>query len=147
MVRIGGADKTLYVVAESLRMQFPVRVLLVDDVAAFRSVARAYLLEISEVELIGEASGGDEALEQMVRLQPDLILMDIHMARGNGLATTRQIRALEDAPRVVLFSLQSDDAMRRAAFAAGADDFSPRATSCRASPPRSAGWLADMMGS
>jgi DNA-binding NarL/FixJ family response regulator len=104
-------------------MQSPVRVLLVDDVAAFRSVARAYLSEISEVELIGEASGGDEALEQMVRLQPDLILMDIHMARGNGLATTRQIRTLEDAPRVVLFSLQSDDAMRRAAFAAGADDF------------------------
>jgi DNA-binding NarL/FixJ family response regulator len=104
-------------------MQSPVRVLLVDDVAAFRSVARAYLSEISEVELIGEASGGDEALEQMVRLQPDLILMDIHMARGNGLSTTRQIRTLEDAPRVVLFSLQSDDAMRRAAFAAGADDF------------------------
>jgi len=104
-------------------LELPIRVLLVDDVAAFRTVARAYLREISEVLLIGEASGGDEALEQMERLQPDLILMDVHMARGNGLSTARRIRAQAGRPRVVLFSLQSDDAMRRAAFAAGADDF------------------------
>jgi len=104
-------------------MEVPIRVLLVDDVAAFRTVARAYLREISEVQLIGEASGGDEALEQMERLQPDLVLMDVHMARGNGLATVRRIRTRRDAPRVVLFSLQADDVMRRAAFAAGADDF------------------------
>lgn len=110
-------------VEHSSKVELPIRVLLVDDVAAFRSVARAYLQELSDVQLIGEAGGGDEALEKMERLEPDLVLMDIHMSRGNGLATTRRIRTRPRGPRVVLFSLQSDDAMRRAAFAAGADDF------------------------
>lgn len=97
--------------------------LLVDDVAAFRAVARAYLQEIRDVALIGEASSGDEALIQLERLRPDVVLMDVHMKRGNGLDTARRIKAKPQHPLVVLFSLQSDDAMRRAAFASGADDF------------------------
>lgn len=97
--------------------------LLVDDVAAFRAVARAYLQEIPDVTLIGEAGSGDEALIQLDRLRPDLVLMDVHMKRGNGLDTARRIKTKTKQPLVVLFSLQSDDAMRRAAIASGADDF------------------------
>lgn len=104
-------------------MELPLRVLLVDDVAAFRAVAKAYLKDIADVTLIGEASCGEEALAQLERLQPDLVLMDVHMKRGNGLDTARRIKARAAHPLVVLFSLQSDDAMRRAALASGADDF------------------------
>jgi DNA-binding NarL/FixJ family response regulator len=111
------------VVVRGIELELPLRVLLVDDVAAFRAVARAYLQEIVDVTLIGEASCGDEALVQLDRLQPDLVLMDVHMKRGNGLDTARRIKAKTSRPLVVLFSLQSDDAMRRAAFASGADDF------------------------
>jgi len=98
-------------------------VLLVDDVAAFRAVAKAYLQEIAGVTLIGEASCGEDALAELERLRPDLVLMDVHMKRGNGLDTARRIKARAPRPLVVLFSLQSDDAMRRAAYASGADDF------------------------
>jgi DNA-binding NarL/FixJ family response regulator len=111
------------VVVRGVELELPLRVLLVDDVAAFRAVARAYLQEIGDVTLIGEASCGDEALIQLDRLQPDLVLMDVHMKRGNGLDTARRIKAKAKHPLVVLFSLQSDDAMRRAAIASGADDF------------------------
>lgn len=111
------------VVVRGIAIELPLRVLLVDDVAAFRAVARAYLQEIADVSLIGEASCGEEALVQLERLQPDLVLMDVHMKRGNGLDTARRIKAKTTRPLVVLFSLQSDDAMRRAAIASGADDF------------------------
>jgi DNA-binding NarL/FixJ family response regulator len=104
----------------------PVRVLLVDDVAAFRSAARAYLKAIHGVELIGEAGGGREAVEQVEKLLPDVVLMDIHMAGGSGLEAARTLRARKWSPQIVLFSLQADDAMRRAALAAGADDFFPK---------------------
>lgn len=104
----------------------PVRVLLVDDVAAFRAAARAYLQALPSVLLIGEAGGGLEAVELVDRLLPDVVLMDIHMAHGSGLDAARVLRARTWSPQIVLFSLQSDDAMRRAAIAAGADDFFPK---------------------
>jgi DNA-binding NarL/FixJ family response regulator len=102
------------------------RVLLVDDVAAFRAAARAYLTAMSNVLLVGEAGNGREAVEQVERLLPDVVLMDIHMAGGSGLEAARTIRARKWSPQIVLFSLQADDAMRRAALAAGADDFFPK---------------------
>jgi DNA-binding NarL/FixJ family response regulator len=102
------------------------RVLLVDDVAAFRAAARAYLQAMSNVLLVGEAGSGREAVEQVERLLPDVVLMDIHMAGGSGLEAARALRARNWSPQIVLFSLQADDAMRRAALAAGADDFFPK---------------------
>lgn len=115
--------RLLVVVVRGIEVELPLRVLLVDDVAAFRAVAKAYLQEIADVTLIGEASCGEDALVQLERLRPDLVLMDVHMKGGNGLDTARRIKARAPQPLVVLFSLQSDDAMRRAAYASGADDF------------------------
>lgn len=123
MVTSPRASKTAVVVVRGIEVELPLRVLLVDDVAAFRAVAKAYLQEIAGVTLIGEASCGEEALVQLERLRPDLVLMDVHMKRGNGLDTARRIKSRAPRPLVVLFSLQSDDAMRRAAYASGADDF------------------------
>ena len=107
MVTAGPARNTACVVVHGVEMELPVRVLLVDDVAAFRVVARAYLQEIRDVTLIGEAASGDEALVQLERLRPDIVLMDVHMKRGNGLDTARRIKAKAADPLVVLLSSAS----------------------------------------
>lgn len=78
-----------------------VRVLVVDDQLPFRVAARAVLRRTEGFELVGEAAGGEEAVERVAELQPDLVLMDINMPGINGIEATRQIVA--ESPGTVVF--------------------------------------------
>jgi signal transduction histidine kinase len=108
------------------RADSPLRVLLADDSAAFRSAAGAFLRGIDEVELLCEGSSGEEALARVQEERPDLVLMDVRMSGGNGLQAATRIKQLRDAPTVALFTLNADEPIRRAALATGADDFFPK---------------------
>ena len=68
------------------------RVLLVDDECLVRKVLRQVLAAYPDMEIVGEASAGDEALSSVERLQPDIVVMDIRMPRMDGIAATREIR-------------------------------------------------------
>jgi two-component system NarL family response regulator len=87
------------------------RVLIVDDHQLFRDGIRG-LLQAEGIDVVGEASDGLEALEQVRRLQPDIILLDIMMPRCNGLEATRLIKAeMPDAKIVILTAVEEDDSI------------------------------------
>ena len=97
-----------------------VRVLLVDDQALFRE-ALAMLLGVREdVEVVGEAGDGAEALQRAAELAPDVVLMDLHMPVLNGIAATRRMRVEHPDVRVIALTTFDDDEEVFAALRAGA---------------------------
>jgi DNA-binding NarL/FixJ family response regulator len=97
-----------------------IRVLIADDHDYFRRGLRALLRLIPEVELVGEATNGDEAIEQAVALQPDLILMDLHMPGRSGVAATSEILRTSPHIGVLMLTMVEDDESLFAAMRVGA---------------------------
>jgi DNA-binding NarL/FixJ family response regulator len=98
----------------------PVRVLLVDDQALFRE-ALATLLDVrTDVEVVGEAGNGDEALHCAAELRPDVVLMDLRMPVLDGIAATQRLRVEQPEVRVIALTTFDDDTEVFAALRAGA---------------------------
>jgi DNA-binding NarL/FixJ family response regulator len=85
-------------------MSTPLRVLVVDDQAPFRSAMKAVLRRTTEFELVGEAASGTEAIELAEQLKPALVLMDINMPEMNGIEATRQLVSSDPDLVVILCS-------------------------------------------
>jgi two-component system response regulator DesR len=101
----------------------PVRVLLVDDSARVRHELRQ-LLELSgRVRILGEAGDGSEAIRLAAELAPDVVVMDLEMPGMDGFEATRQVKALQPAPRVIILSVHAGPATEAYAREAGADKF------------------------
>lgn len=83
----------------------PIRVLLVDDHAVVRSGLSAFLLAYDDLELVGEASGGERALQLCPQAQPDVVLMDLMMPGIDGVTATGLIRA--KCPHIQVIALTS----------------------------------------
>src|SRR5262249_27989573 len=81
---------------------------------------RALLSSMGDVEVVGEATRGHEALERAATLQPDVILMDLQMPDGGGITATRQIMAASPHIRILVVTLFEDDDSVFAALRAGA---------------------------
>jgi DNA-binding NarL/FixJ family response regulator len=84
-------------------------VLLVDDQALFREGLRTLLSMEPEIQVVGEAGNGEAAVEQVRRLRPEVILMDLRMPVLGGVAATRRIRALEPFSQVIVLTTFDDD--------------------------------------
>ena len=87
----------------------PLRVLIVDDEPLARARARRLLGKIGDVEVVGEAANGREALDLVESLQPDLVLLDIQMPGLDGL---RVLEALDDPPAIVFSTAHEEFAVR-----------------------------------
>jgi len=88
----------------------PIRVLVVDDHAIVRKGVRALLAEVEEIEVVGEASEGEEAIELVDRLHPDVIMMDLVMPKMDGIEAISKITAkYPDARILALTSFANDD--------------------------------------
>jgi len=87
----------------------PVRVLLVDDQALFREALATLLAVRDEVEVVGEAADGAEALDRAAALHPDVVLMDLRMPRLDGIAATRRLRAAQPDVRVLALTTFDTD--------------------------------------
>jgi len=100
-----------------------VRVLLVDDDALVRAGLRMILSSSEEMEVVGEAADGADAVAAVQAHRPDVVLMDIRMPEMDGIAATAALRRLAAPPHViVLTTFQADEHVMRA-LRAGADGF------------------------
>ncbi|AUG76191.1 LuxR family transcriptional regulator [Kitasatospora sp. MMS16-BH015] len=103
-----------------------IRVLLVDDHPVVRRGLRAMVDDLPELEAVGEAADGAEALRVLDSLadRPDVVLMDLQMGTGmHGVEATRRITALPDPPAVLILTTYSTDADILAAVEAGATGY------------------------
>ena len=100
-----------------------IRVLVVDDQALVRGGFRLILESQPDLEVVGEAENGNEALAQARELRPDVVLMDVRMPGMDGLEATRQLLGRRDAPRVLMLTTFDLDEYVYDALRAGASGF------------------------
>ena len=103
-----------------------IRVGLADDRAEMRVALRLLLSLSKDIELVCETSNGQEAVDCVKRLQPDVLVMDIHMPVLDGFAATQQITDLSVPTRVILISTYIGKFVARQAAAMGAKGFVPK---------------------
>ncbi len=84
-----------------------VRILVVDDFALFRQFVVELLGKRPELQVVGEASDGLEALQRAVELRPDLILLDIGLPSLNGIEVAREMRSLVPESKIIFLSQES----------------------------------------
>ncbi len=97
----------------------PIRVLIADDHPVFRFGMRALLDAEPDIEVLGEATTGEEAVEMVASLQPDLVLMDINMPGIHGIEATRQVLNENPSIGILIVTMIEDDTVL-AALRAGA---------------------------
>ena len=98
-----------------------VRVLIADDMPQVRQELRGMLQLTGELEVVGEAANGLEAVSQAEALRPDAVVMDLEMPVMDGFEATRQIKERGLAERVVVLSIHADSENLQRARQAGAD--------------------------
>ena len=99
-----------------------IRVLLVDDHSTFRQTVRSLLQGHPNIEVVGEASDGEEAIVRVEHLQPAVVLMDIYMGRMDGITATRLIKAQHPQVAVIGLTVEQKDFQLYAMHKAGATE-------------------------
>jgi DNA-binding NarL/FixJ family response regulator len=101
----------------------PVRVMLVDDDDLMRAGLRSVLSSDDGIDVVGEAGDGRAALDEIRKLRPDLVLMDIRMPDLDGISATREVLAAEPEIKVVVLTTFEEDDYIFEALSAGASGF------------------------
>ncbi|MCG6988402.1 MAG: response regulator transcription factor [Gemmatimonadetes bacterium] len=99
------------------------KILLVDDHAMFRAGIRALLEAEGRMVVVGEASSGDEAVDRVRQLKPDVVVMDLSMPGSNGLEATRRIAALELDTKVLVLTVHAEEEYLVPVVEAGASGY------------------------
>ncbi len=97
-----------------------IRVLIADDHQLMRAGLKALLAEAKDIQIVGEAEDGLEAVDMALRTNPDVVLMDASMPSVGGFQATEQIRALEKDIKVLFVSGFSNEPVLRKALQSGA---------------------------
>ncbi|TKV29034.1 response regulator transcription factor [Arthrobacter sp. NamB2] len=109
--------------AHDITPDTPIRVLLADDQPLLRMGFRLILEGESDLEIVGEASTGTEAVRLAAELLPDVVLMDVRMPEGDGIEATRQITASGSCSRIIILTTFDLDEYAFAGLQAGASAF------------------------
>ncbi|WP_144829840.1 response regulator transcription factor [Microbacterium sp. BH-3-3-3] len=104
-------------------MTAPVRIVLVDDQSLFRAGIRMVIDSQSDLEVVGEASDGREAIEVVRQVRPDIVLMDVRMPVMDGLTATAEILREPEPPRVIVLTTFDLDEAAARAIQGGASGF------------------------
>lgn len=99
------------------------KILLVDDHAMFRAGIKALLEAEGRMTVIGEASSGDEGVDKVRELKPDVVIMDLSMPDSNGLEATRRIAALELDTQVLVLTVHAEEEYLVPVVEAGASGY------------------------
>jgi len=109
-----------------------IRVVLVDDHTIVRTGLKAVLADDAEIEVVGEAAGGHEALALLERVPADVVVMDLSMSDGDGMMATRAItRGKGPSPRVLVLTMHAEEAYLEAVLEAGASGYLVKSTADR----------------
>jgi two-component system nitrate/nitrite response regulator NarL len=100
-----------------------IRILLADDHALFRRGLASLLAHRDDLEVVGEAGSGDEAIERARELMPDVILMDVRMPGINGLEATRRLKEEMPYVKIVILTVSEDEEDLFAALKSGAQGY------------------------
>lgn len=103
-----------------------VRLMLVDDHAVVRSGLRMLLEAQPDIEIVGEAGSGCEALDKIESLEPDIVLMDIGMPEMDGIETTRRLKEIAPDTAVLALTIYEDDRCFFGMLEAGASGYVPK---------------------
>jgi DNA-binding NarL/FixJ family response regulator len=106
-----------------------IRVVLADDHATIREALKLLCDAQPDIEVIGEAADGVEAVEAAARLRPDVLLMDVTMPRMNGLRATALVKARAPTVRVITLTRHSEPSYVRELLAAGASGYALKQSS------------------
>ena len=98
----------------------PVRVLVVDDHALFRRGLQMVLEQEPDIDVVGEAGDGIEAVEQAVALTPDIVLMDVRMPKRGGIEACAAIKAVVPSAKIIMLTISDEEADLYDAIKAGA---------------------------
>jgi two-component system response regulator NreC len=99
------------------------RILIADDHAIVRTGLRTLLRAEPTMELVGEATGGYEALEMVEKTRPDILLLDLSMPDLDGISVTRETKRRFPEVRIMILTVHEDQAMLREAIRAGASGY------------------------
>jgi NarL family two-component system response regulator LiaR len=100
-----------------------IRVMIVDDHPVAQAGVRYMLNALPDLELVGQASSGEEALFLYERMRPDVVLMDVMMPIMDGIATTERLKAREPGAKVLILTSISDGEVVQRALKAGATGY------------------------
>jgi DNA-binding NarL/FixJ family response regulator len=101
----------------------PLRVLIVDDHALFRRGLSGVLKQEEDIEVIGEAADGVEAVERALELVPDVVLMDVRMPKMSGIEATRHIKEAQPDVKVLMLTISDQEEDLFASVKAGASGY------------------------
>jgi two-component system NarL family response regulator len=99
------------------------RVLIVDDHALFRRGLQMVLRQEKDIDVVGEASDGQEAVQKAQELMPDVVLMDVRMPRRSGIEATRQIKEALPHVKILMLTISDEEADLYDAIKAGASGY------------------------
>ncbi|MFP8907121.1 response regulator [Streptomyces atacamensis] len=108
--------------AESLRKE-PIRVLVVDDHALFRRGLEIVLAQEEDIEVVGEAGDGAEAVDKAADLLPDIVLMDVRMPRRGGIEACTSIKEVAPSAKIIMLTISDEEADLYDAIKAGATGY------------------------
>lgn len=111
-----------------MRLPVPLRILIADDSDLVRQILADRLGGMAEVEIVGQATDGEEAVRQTEAVRPEVVLLDLQMPRMSGLQALRAIRKMVPEARVVVLTNHADAVYRRTCIAAGAAFFLDKST-------------------
>jgi DNA-binding NarL/FixJ family response regulator len=100
--------------------QEPIRVLIVDDHALFRRGLQMVLEAEPDIDVVGEATDGDEALERAEATTPDVVLMDVRMPKRSGIEATRMIKDVLPSTQILMLTISDEEGDLYEAIKAGA---------------------------
>ncbi|WP_223590313.1 response regulator transcription factor [Neobacillus bataviensis] len=99
------------------------KVLIADDHPLFRHGVKTLFLTTSELEIVGEATSGEDAIQLVLSLEPDVVLMDLRMPGCNGIDATREIMKIRPSTQILILTMFQDDHSVFAAMRAGAKGY------------------------
>ncbi len=97
-----------------------IRILIADDHGVIRAGLRALLADFPDIQVVGEASDGSEAIAKVIELKPDIVLMDLSMPNIGGIEATRQLSQAEPAVRVLILTVHEDESLLKEVIRIGA---------------------------